>query len=88
VEPPSSSPREGAGTNNTVEAIGFAETLHSHGENLMEKKTDKKVRIELTEEQRKQLREQTGKEASAIEFQAEELEERVAPFDVLGGFVR
>jgi hypothetical protein len=51
----------------------------------MEKKPEKKVRIELTEEQRKQIREQTGKEASAVEFKAEELEERVAPFTIHGG---
>ena len=37
------------------------------------------IRIELTEEQKKQIREATGKDASAIEFTAEELEERVSP---------
>lgn len=37
------------------------------------------VRIELTEEQRKNLKEQTGADASAIEFDVEELEERIAP---------
>jgi DNA-binding MarR family transcriptional regulator len=37
------------------------------------------VRIELTEEQRRQLEEATGKQATAIEFTAEELEERIAP---------
>lgn len=42
---------------------------------------DKKqpVRIELTEEQKKQILETTGKEASAIELTVEELEERVSP---------
>jgi len=41
---------------------------------------DKKpVRIELTEEQKKQIAEATGKEASAIELTVEELEERVSP---------
>ena len=41
---------------------------------------DKKpVRIELTEEQKKQISEATGKEASAIELTVEELEERVSP---------
>ena len=38
-----------------------------------------KIRIELTEEQKNQLREATGKEASAIELTAEELEDRVSP---------
>ena len=37
------------------------------------------VRIELTEEQKKQIREATGKDASAVELTAEELEERVSP---------
>ena len=37
------------------------------------------VRIELTEEQRRQLEQATGKQASALEFSAEELEERIAP---------
>lgn len=37
------------------------------------------VRIELTEEQRKQVRETTGKDASTLEFTAHELEERIAP---------
>ena len=47
----------------------------------MEKKS-KPVRIELTDEQRNKIRETTGKEANAIEFSAEELEERVAPIQL------
>jgi hypothetical protein len=39
----------------------------------------KPVRLELTEEQRRQLEEATGQQAVAIEFTAEELEERIAP---------
>jgi uncharacterized small protein (DUF1192 family) len=39
----------------------------------------KDVRIELTEEQKKALREQTGQDASVIEFSVEELEQRIAP---------
>ncbi len=42
----------------------------------MEKKP---VRIELTDEQKKQVQEATGKDASAIELTVEELEERVSP---------
>lgn len=50
----------------------------------MEKK--KPIRLELTEEQRKKIREATGKEAEAIELTAEELEERVSPWgEALGG---
>jgi hypothetical protein len=43
----------------------------------MEKKQP--VRIELTEEQKKQILEATGKDASAVELTVEELEERVSP---------
>lgn len=45
---------------------------------MAEKK--KTVRIELTEEQKKQIREATGEDAQAIELTAEELEERVSPW--------
>jgi hypothetical protein len=37
------------------------------------------VRIELTEEQRQKIQKETGRVATAIEFTAEELEERIAP---------
>lgn len=37
------------------------------------------IRIELTEEQKKQIREETGKDAQAIELTAQELEDRVSP---------
>lgn len=37
------------------------------------------VRIELTDEQKQQLRERTGQDANAIEFSVQELEERIAP---------
>lgn len=43
----------------------------------MEKKGP--IRIELTEEQKKQIFEACGKDASAIELTVEELEERVSP---------
>jgi hypothetical protein len=45
----------------------------------MDKDNKNTVRIELTDEQKKQIREQTGKDASEIEFSVEQLEERVAP---------
>ncbi len=47
----------------------------------MEKK--KPVRLELTEEQKLQVREATGKDAEAIELTAEELEERISPVTML-----
>jgi hypothetical protein len=37
------------------------------------------IRIELTEEQRAQVKAATGKDAPALELNAEELEERIAP---------
>ena len=43
------------------------------------------VRIELTPEQKENLRKQTGKEAAALELSVEELEERIAPTKALGG---
>ena len=36
-------------------------------------------RIELTPEQKSQVRNATGKEAEAVELSVEELEERIAP---------
>ncbi len=40
----------------------------------------KKIRIELTNEQKEELKKVTGKDAEALELTAEELEERIAPF--------
>jgi hypothetical protein len=37
------------------------------------------VRITLTDEQKAQIRKQTGKDAEAVEFSVEELEERISP---------
>jgi hypothetical protein len=41
--------------------------------------SDQKVRLELTEEQRAQIKAATGKDARTLELNAEELEERIAP---------
>jgi hypothetical protein len=38
------------------------------------------VRINLTEAQKAEIRNKTGKDADAVEFSVEELEERIAPF--------
>ena len=40
------------------------------------------VRIDLTKEQKQQLRKEMGKEVEAIELTVEELEERVAPVQI------
>ena len=37
------------------------------------------VRIELTPEQKKLIKKQTGKDAEAVELSVHELEERIAP---------
>lgn len=37
------------------------------------------IRIELTPEQKEQVRKVTGKDAEAVELSVEELEERIAP---------
>jgi hypothetical protein len=37
------------------------------------------IRIELTEEQKKAIKEASGEEISVIEFTAQELEDRIAP---------
>jgi hypothetical protein len=39
----------------------------------------KHIRIELTEEQKAQVKAATGKDARALELNVEELEERIAP---------
>ena len=39
----------------------------------------KPIRIELTEEQRRQIKSTTGQDCAALEFTVEELEQRVAP---------
>ena len=39
----------------------------------------KHIRLELTEEQKAQIKAATGKDAKALELNAEELEQRIAP---------
>jgi len=41
-------------------------------------------RIELTPEQKAKIRNATGKDAEAVELSVEELEERIAPGQVIG----
>jgi hypothetical protein len=40
------------------------------------------VRIELTPEQKAKVRAATGKDATALELSVEELEERIAPYQL------
>ena len=44
----------------------------------------KKIRIELTPEQKAKVRSVTGKDAEAVELSVEELEERIAPRKGIG----
>ena len=37
------------------------------------------IRVELTEDQRKQIKAASGEDVAALEFTAEELEQRIAP---------
>jgi hypothetical protein len=39
----------------------------------------KRVSLKLTPEQKEQIKKETGKNAEALEFEVEELEERIAP---------
>ena len=41
-----------------------------------------RIRIELTDDQRKHIKETAGREISALEFGVEELEQRIAPLTV------
>jgi hypothetical protein len=45
----------------------------------MDKGKKKTVQIELTAAQKKLIKEETGKDATAIKLTAEELEERISP---------
>jgi len=44
------------------------------------KKEKEIVRIELTPEQKQLIKQQTGKDAEAVELTTQELEERIAPY--------
>lgn len=41
------------------------------------------IRIELTDEQKEQIRRTSGKTVSALEFSVEELEQRIAPTETI-----
>ncbi len=42
-------------------------------------KKDERIRIELTNEQKKQIKDASGEDVNALEFTAAELEQRIAP---------
>jgi hypothetical protein len=41
--------------------------------------TDQRIRIELTPEQRTQVKEASGKEIASVDLRIDELEQRIAP---------
>jgi len=46
------------------------------------KKEESRIRIELTTEQKKQIKDASGEDVNAIEFTAQELENRIAPIKI------
>ena len=52
----------------------------------MSEQKNNPVRIELTDEQKEKIREATGQDADSLELSAEELEDRIAPGRMGGGF--
>jgi hypothetical protein len=56
---------------------------HQIGDGTMENKKDR-IRIELTAEQKKQIKDSSGEDVQAIELTAQELEDRIAPVSYLG----
>ncbi len=53
-------------------------------EGLTMDKKPERIRIQLTDEQKKQIKEASGEDVEAIELTAEELEDRIAPVSYLG----
>ena len=54
----------------------------------MSESNKKVIRIELTDAQTKLIREETGKDAKAIELSVEDLEERISPMSRKGPYAR
>jgi hypothetical protein len=44
---------------------------------------NREIKLTLTDEQKRQIKQESGKDASAIAFTVEELESRIAPRQVL-----
>ena len=58
-------------------------TDQDHGEGETMDKQKPRIRIELTAEQKKQIKEASGEDVQAIELTAQELEDRIAPIHLL-----
>jgi len=59
-------------------------TDHENTEGEIMEKPKQRIRIELTAEQKKQIKEASGEDVQAIEPTAQELEDRIAPISYLG----
>lgn len=51
-------------------------------------KPESRIRIDLTDDQRKQIREASGKDISTLEVTITELEERIAPTSLSYGGIK
>ena len=52
-------------------------------------RTQDRIRIELTDEQKQQIKQASGEDVSALEFTRDEMEQRIAPLYIskwIGGF--
>jgi hypothetical protein len=58
-------------------------TDHDNSEGATMDKPRERIRIELTAEQKKQIKEASGEDVQAIELTAQELEDRIAPVSYL-----
>jgi hypothetical protein len=58
-------------------------TDQNSGEGANMDKPKQRIRIELTAEQKKQIKEASGEDVQAIELTAQELEDRIAPISYL-----
>lgn len=59
-------------------------TDQNNREGATMEKQPQRIRIELTAEQKKRIKEASGEDVDAIELTAQELEDRIAPISYLG----
>ena len=55
----------------------------NHREGATMEKKPERIRIQLTAEQKKQIKETSGEDVDAIELTPQELEDRIAPISLL-----
>jgi hypothetical protein len=64
------------------QVLEFSSAVPAHHQEDVMQNAKGQFRIELTPEQKAQVRNLTGKDADAVELSVEELEERIAPIKV------